>query len=569
MPTWHHPDYRLPLPAIAAQTGIEPRRADLALWHLLEVGALDPGDVQVPRRARWTDLARVHPPDFLEELTHPEVLARIFAADVGDLPVDQVLRTVRLGCGGTIEAARAALLRRGPTLNLLGGFHHAGVRRAGGFCAVNDIAVAVAVVRDEGFSGRVVVLDLDVHPPDGTADCLAETAWIGSLSGADWGPLPEGVDETVLAEETTDAEYLAQLDALLQRMPTAELAFVIAGGDPSIHDTLGPLKISEAALQQRDQRVARALRGVASVWLPGGGYGGRSWRPLAGTGTVLALSNTAPIPEAADPMQTRFRSLAASIPQTDLGETPWITEEDLGGMLGAWGSRDKRMLGFYSAQGIEVALLRFGVLAQIQRLGYRDLHIVLDHSGNGDRMQLLGEAAGQQQVLVETVLEKRTLDGAPGDGPVLFVHWLTLRHPLAAFSEARPALPGQETPGLGMAREASEMLARIAERLALPAVGLRPSHYHVAYASRYRFRFLDPARQGRFEALIRDMKPHPLLRVTSAIAEGQILLHGDPYTWEPDEMADWLEEGRPDTDPAWRAAVDAARDAARFSIAEL
>src|SRR5438874_280819 len=81
---------------------------------------------------------------------------------------------------GTLEAAREMLSpanrrrvgRR--ALNLLGGFHHARPDVAAGFCPVNDIAVAVAAAREEGFQGRVLVLDLDAHPPDGTAACLFE-----------------------------------------------------------------------------------------------------------------------------------------------------------------------------------------------------------------------------------------------------------------------------------------------------------------------------------------------------------------------------------------------------------
>lgn len=567
LPTWHHPDYRLPLSSLAARTGMEPRRADLALWHLLEIGALRPEDIRIPSQIRWTDLARVHPQEFLEGLTQPDTLSRIFAVDTADVPVDQVLRTIRLGCGGTLAATRHALKRRRPTLNLLGGFHHAGRARAGGFCPVNDIAVAVAAVRDEGFDGRVAVLDLDVHPPDGTADCLADSAWIGSISGADWGELPETVDETVLPVDATDEDYLAALDDLLSRMPSVALAFVVAGGDPRAGDPLGPLSISEAALLERDLRVHHALRGVPSVWLPGGGYGDGSWRPLAGTGALLALDRIQAIPPDTDPMETRYRNVAATISGEELGDTPWLTEEDLDGLFGfSAGRKGKRLLGFYTAQGVEVGLLRYGVLAQVQRLGYQNLHVELDEVTSGDRMRLLGEAAGQTHTLLETVLEKRLLDEAPDAGPVLFVHWLTLRHPLAAFSEDRPELPGQEVPGLGMVREASEMFARTAARLGLSGVGLRPAHYHVAYASRYRFRFLNPARQGRFEAMMRDLSPHPLLRVTSAVDAGTVYLDGAPYAWEPDEMVDWLEEERPENDATWRAAVDAEKARCAFSL---
>src|SRR5205823_6058723 len=61
-------------------------------------------------------------------------------------------------------------------------------------------------------------------------------------------------------------------------------------------------------------------------------------------------------------------------------------------------------------------------------------------------------------------------------------------------------LPGQDTPGLGLAREIGELLARIASRLGLEGVAFRPAWYHTAYAARHYFHFADPARQGRFEA---------------------------------------------------------------------
>ena len=171
--------------------GMEPRRADFALWWLRECGAVTRRMARAPFRISWENLARVHTPELLESLGRPETLARVFGVDPSDVPVDEVMTTVRLACGGTLAAAREALRTRAPALNLLGGFHHASPDVAGGFCPVNDVAVAVAALRDEGLAGRVVVLDLDAHPPDGIAACLGKdpTVWIGSISGSDWGPL--------------------------------------------------------------------------------------------------------------------------------------------------------------------------------------------------------------------------------------------------------------------------------------------------------------------------------------------------------------------------------------------
>src|SRR5439155_13889095 len=160
------------------------------------------------------------------------------------VPVDEMMTTIRLACGATIDAAREMLRpshrivgRR--ALNLLGGFHHAKPDVAGGFCPVNDVAVGIAALRADGFRGKVLVIDLDAHPPDGTAACLQgdPSHWIGSISGSDWGPLP-GVDETVLPEGAGDDAYLSALDALLSRMPGGELAFVLAGGDVLAGDPL-------------------------------------------------------------------------------------------------------------------------------------------------------------------------------------------------------------------------------------------------------------------------------------------------------------------------------------------
>src|ERR1700694_2599770 len=49
---WYAPEYRLPLSAVEARTGFEPRRADHALWFLLERRAIGRRDLRPPGRAR-------------------------------------------------------------------------------------------------------------------------------------------------------------------------------------------------------------------------------------------------------------------------------------------------------------------------------------------------------------------------------------------------------------------------------------------------------------------------------------------------------------------------------------
>ena len=261
---WYHPAYRLPLPGHLHPGPLEPRRGDFAAWFFLRRKVLSEDELHAPHPVSYAKLRQVHTSGYLESLQSPETLGRIFGVHPEAVPASALLNCVRLACGGTVAAARWALATRRPTLNLLGGFHHAGPAFGGGFCPVNDVAVALSDVRRHGFEGQVAILDLDAHPPDGTAACLEREprAWLGSLSGVDWGPLP-GVDETVLPPGTGDEDYLQALRALLRRMPTPALAFVVAGGDVLQGDALGLLGLTEAGARKRDQWVAEALQGLA------------------------------------------------------------------------------------------------------------------------------------------------------------------------------------------------------------------------------------------------------------------------------------------------------------------
>src|SRR5439155_18833731 len=177
--------------------------------------------------------------------------------------------------------------------------------------ALNDISIAIAVLRTQCFTGHAGVIDLDAHPPDGTAQCLPNE-WIGSLSGVSWGALP-GVDEVVLPKGTGDAEYLEALRSLLSRMPKLALCFVLAGGDVLIGDRLGTLGLSVAGARARDLEVAKKLEGVPQVWLPAGGYSPHAWKVLAGTGLALAFHTDVPIPPDFDPLGAELSQVAMSL----------------------------------------------------------------------------------------------------------------------------------------------------------------------------------------------------------------------------------------------------------------
>lgn len=576
LPVWHHPAYRLPLPALETNRSLDPRRADSVAFYLLHTRTVPRRLFRQPTPISYVDLGRVHSQALLESLSEPATLARIFALDALEVSVDEVMHSVRLACGGTLAAAREALDRRGPTVNLLGGFHHAAPDRASSLCPVNDVAVAIATLRAQGFSGRVVVLDFDAHPPDGTTACLVSDvrSWVGSLSGSDWGPL-DSCDETVLPPGTGDDGYLAALAALLSRMPSPDLAFVLAGGDVLAGDHMGQLGLTMQGARERDLRVAAALDGRPSVWLPAGGYHPGAWRVLAGTCLALARHTRRAVPAAFDPLGSRFAAIAHELSpaalagrgKKDLDDDGWgLTQDDLDGAMGVRPASEKRVLGFYTASGLEYGFARYGILEHVERQGYGSLRLDVDQVVAGDRLRLFGTSAGHEYLLVECIVERKVISGLDA----LFVHWLTLLNPRAEFSDRRPRLPGQEHPGLGIAREADEMLLRMAKRLGLAGVAFRPAQFHVAVQTRSRYRFVDARRQGRFEALVRDLAVLPLPVATVKVSEGRVRLvrsggdpAGEPYAWEPDVMVHWIAPMPEDA-----GALLAEREAVRFVIAE-
>jgi hypothetical protein len=343
-------------------------------------------------------------------------------------------------------------------------------------------------------------------------------------------------------------------------MPRPELAFVIAGGDVLRGDKMGRLGMSLDGARRRDLRILAALPDVASVWLPGGGYHPDAWKVLAGTGLALAGRGREAI-RRVDPLAMRFVGISGELEPYKLTAGLDLNLEDLEAELRGV-SASPRFLGYYTAEGLEYALDRYGLLDFLGRLGYDRFRVSIDpSSAGGERSRLFGRAAGAEHLLIEIVVEKRLLDGEP----FLYVHWTSLRHPTARFHPSHPRLPGQDVPGLGLAREVGELYERMASRLGLRGVAFRPSYYHTAYMARHRVQFRDAARQGRFEAMVRDFRGVPLDQLTNAVAEGRVRLDGHPYVWEADLMAAALDRA---ADPDRDAAIAAAREAAHFTLAE-
>lgn len=197
------------------------------------------------------------------------------------LPLSPALvQRARAAVGGTILACRLALAH-GFAANTAGGSHHALRDGGAGFCVFNDVAVALRTLQAGGEIRRALVVDLDVHQGDGTAEILAGDTELLTFSVHCRTNFPARKQQSSvdlsLDPGTGDDAYLASLAALLEPLlqrTRPDLVVYNAGVDPHAADRLGRLALSDHGLRRRDHMVlsACAARGLPVAVVVGGGY---------------------------------------------------------------------------------------------------------------------------------------------------------------------------------------------------------------------------------------------------------------------------------------------------------
>ncbi len=263
---------------------------------LQTAGDLSPAEVFVPEEIATEDLLRVHTAGYLARLRDPAYVARCLEAPalaaVPRLLVESgLLAPFRRSTGGTLLAARQALAC-GVGINLGGGYHHAKADGGEGFNIYADMAVAIRALRAEGKINRALVIDLDVHQGNGTAEIFspesgaadAREVFTFSVHEADIYPIPKSVGDldVELPPGTEDRTYLAilaeHLPGLFDRA-RPDIVFLQAGCDTLAGDPLARLRMTPEGIVRRDAMVIDTCvkRGVPVVMVLGGGYSPSAW----------------------------------------------------------------------------------------------------------------------------------------------------------------------------------------------------------------------------------------------------------------------------------------------------
>jgi len=181
---------------------------------------------------------------------------------------------------GTIDCAEFAL-KYGASMNIAGGTHHAFTNLGEGFCLLNDIAIAANYLLAKKLAKQILVVDLDVHQGNGTAEIFKtnKKVFTFSMHGAKNFPVKKERSDldAPLPDNTTDEPYLNLLNTHIKNLlkkVQPDFIFFQSGVDVLKEDKLGRLALSLEGCKQRDGIVIESAfkNKIPLVVVMGGGY---------------------------------------------------------------------------------------------------------------------------------------------------------------------------------------------------------------------------------------------------------------------------------------------------------
>jgi acetoin utilization deacetylase AcuC-like enzyme len=194
--------------------------------------------------------------DQLKQLTLPAKEQRRIGFPLNAQLVEREVRIAK----GTVDGALFAL-NNGIAFNVAGGTHHAGSNWGEGFCLLNDQAIAANYLLNNGLATRILIIDLDVHQGNGTAEIFYndDRVFTFSMHGEKNFPFRKEVSDLdiPLEDGITDQLFLDKLNKVLPRLldHRPDFVFYLSGVDVLESDKLGKLALSKAGCKERDRVV--------------------------------------------------------------------------------------------------------------------------------------------------------------------------------------------------------------------------------------------------------------------------------------------------------------------------
>ena len=271
-----HPIYQLPLPE-GHRFPME--KYDLLPKQLLHEGTCEIDDFFEPKKIPNQYIERVHSPEYLKRLLTLQ-LNKKEIRKIGFPLSNQLIDREIIIAGGTVEGAKRAL-QNGIAMNIAGGTHHAFSSWGEAFCLLNDQAIAAQYLLDNKLAEQILIIDLDVHQGNGTAEIFSNNpaVFTFSMHGAKNYPFHKERSDLDIAlnDGEMDTDYLNKLKFALQKLikkTAPDFIFYLCGVDVVATDKLGRLGLSIEGCKARDYFVLETCK---SLEIPvqcsmGGGY---------------------------------------------------------------------------------------------------------------------------------------------------------------------------------------------------------------------------------------------------------------------------------------------------------
>ena len=255
----YHPIYKHPLPQ---GHRFPMHKYELLPQQLLHEGTCTPDNFFEPGLPEETDILRAHDPEYFRALQRGDLTPRQMRKVGFPWSPELVSRELRIA-QGTIEGCLFAR-KYGVAMNIAGGTHHAYSDRGEAFCMLNDQAIGAHYLLANRLASRILILDLDVHQGNGTAEIFSNVpeVFTFSMHGKANYPFRKEKSDLDIALEpgTPDHIYLEILQKNLNALEgraQPDFVFYLSGVDILASDKLGTLGLSLEGCRLRDEMVFR------------------------------------------------------------------------------------------------------------------------------------------------------------------------------------------------------------------------------------------------------------------------------------------------------------------------
>ena len=256
-PIAFHPIFKHPLP--------EGHRFPMLKYELLPQQLLHEGialktDFFEPEIIPIETVLRIHTKEYVSDLLDLTLDARA-ARKIGfPLSKELVERELRIAQGTILGSEKAFETK--VAFNIAGGTHHAYSNRGEAFCLLNDQAIAAQYLLDKKLAKKILIIDLDVHQGNGTAEIFQknDNVFTFSTHGKSNYPFKKETSDLDIAFEdnTSDEDFLKTISEIIPKLieqQKPDFIFYLAGVDILASDKLGKLGCSIDGCKKRDEIV--------------------------------------------------------------------------------------------------------------------------------------------------------------------------------------------------------------------------------------------------------------------------------------------------------------------------